>query len=302
MTKSANDKNTPARGSVSILALTTLMMFSAACSQATEPEASQTTVPSQVAEASVEEVEPVTVAELVTPEIGNTEDDTIAAETPAYETAKTSTETTEHVATATAETVSTVSAPQGVEVSVPASEPIIETPVVKAPAVAAIQQATAETTASVAQAAEVAVAKPAAQTEATIQEASLPSAAESTPQEPTEAAPAAATETASAIIGDADAGKRAFAACRSCHTVQEGRNGLGPSLAGVFGREAGTVEGFKYSDAMTASGVTWTAESLDKYLLNSEEFIPGNRMTPLFRQGVQKDDKRRDIIAYLETQ
>ena len=104
------------------------------------------------------------------------------------------------------------------------------------------------------------------------------------------------------VSGDAEAGKRVFAVCQSCHTTQAGRNGLGPSLAGLVGREAGSVEGFNYSDALKSSGVTWTPENLDKWLRNSAEFIPGNRMAQLFRPGVQDDQKRADVIAYLGTQ
>jgi len=103
------------------------------------------------------------------------------------------------------------------------------------------------------------------------------------------------------VSGDAEAGKRVFAVCRSCHSADVGRNGLGPSLAGVVGREAGTIEGFKYSDAIKASGVTWTPENLDAWLVDSAGFIPGNRMAQLFRPGVQDDTKRADLIAYLAT-
>ena len=118
-------------------------------------------------------------------------------------------------------------------------------------------------------------------------------------QSATEAAP---QDEVVALAGDAEAGARAFAVCKACHTVQAGRNGLGPSLAGLVGRQSGSIEGFNYSDAMKASNVTWTPENLDTYLKNSGEFIPGNRMAQLFRQGVQDDTKRADIIAYLATQ
>lgn len=102
--------------------------------------------------------------------------------------------------------------------------------------------------------------------------------------------------------GNAEAGARAFAVCRSCHTVDIGRNGLGPSLAGVVGRPAGTIEGFNYSDAMKAASIVWTPENLDMHLKDSESVVPGNRMSQLFRGGVKDDTKRADIIAYLATQ
>jgi len=108
-------------------------------------------------------------------------------------------------------------------------------------------------------------------------------------------------DTSLSVSGDAEAGKRVFAVCRSCHSAEEGRNGLGPSLAGLGGRQAGSIEGFTYSDAVKASGVTWTPENLDKWLVNSAELIPGNRMSQLFRPGVQDDEKRANLIAYLAT-
>lgn len=89
--------------------------------------------------------------------------------------------------------------------------------------------------------------------------------------------------------------------CRSCHSDQAGRNGIGPSLTGIIGQKAGTVSGFKYSDAMKNSDVIWTAETLDKHLIDVKNFIPKNRMGGLFPQGVKDDQKRAEIIAYIES-
>ena len=89
--------------------------------------------------------------------------------------------------------------------------------------------------------------------------------------------------------------------CQSCHSDKVGRNGLGPSLAGVVGRKAGAVAGFNYSDAMKSSDVIWSAETLDKHLLDVKNFIPKNRMGSFFPQGVKDDQKRAEIIAYLES-
>lgn len=109
-------------------------------------------------------------------------------------------------------------------------------------------------------------------------------------------------EPGDALLGDANAGKAAFGVCRACHSVDEGRNGLGPSLYNVVGRKAGSLEGFKYSDALAASDVVWTAEALDQYLQDSRAFIPGNRMAQLFPAGVKQEKRRRDIIAFLSEQ
>ena len=72
---------------------------------------------------------------------------------------------------------------------------------------------------------------------------------------------------------------------------------LGPSLAGVWGRKAGTAPGFtRYSEALKTSGVTWNAETLDAWLINPARFIPNNRMT---FPGIDDATARADLIAYL---
>jgi len=99
--------------------------------------------------------------------------------------------------------------------------------------------------------------------------------------------------------GDAAAGKRVFVKCMACHSIQEGQNRVGPSLYGVVGREAGTVDGFNYSDANADSGITWTEETLFAYLENPQEYIPGTKM--IF-PGLPKPQDRADVIAYLKSE
>lgn len=98
------------------------------------------------------------------------------------------------------------------------------------------------------------------------------------------------------------AGEAAFRQCRACHAVGPGaRNGTGPALNGVVGRQAGQVAGFRYSSQMTAAGeggLVWTAEALDGFLENPSASIPRNRMS--FR-GVRSADERAALIAYLST-
>lgn len=100
------------------------------------------------------------------------------------------------------------------------------------------------------------------------------------------------------LTGDAAAGETVFAQCRTCHLIDEGRNGVGPSLYGVIGRTAGTVEGFRYSDANASSGVTWTPEVMFDYLESPREFMPGTRMA---FPGLRDPQDRADLIAYLES-
>ena len=99
------------------------------------------------------------------------------------------------------------------------------------------------------------------------------------------------------LTGDAAAGETVFAQCRTCHLIEEGKNGVGPSLYGVIGRTAGTIEGFRYSDANANSGVTWTPEVMYEYLEAPREFMPGTRMA---FPGLRDPQDRADVIAYLD--
>jgi cytochrome c len=97
--------------------------------------------------------------------------------------------------------------------------------------------------------------------------------------------------------GDAAKGEKVFAKCKACHTTEAGKNRVGPSLAGLFGRTAGTVEGYKYSDSMKGSGIVWSDETVSQYLEAPKTFIPGNKMA---FPGLKKPEDRADVIAYLK--
>jgi cytochrome c2 len=99
--------------------------------------------------------------------------------------------------------------------------------------------------------------------------------------------------------GDPAAGEKVFNQCKACHTVQAGQNRVGPSLAGVVGRKAGSVEGFQYSPAMKGANLTWTPENLDKYLTDPKALVPGNKMA---FPGLKKPEDRANVIAYLAQQ
>ncbi|MDX2144600.1 MAG: cytochrome c family protein [Rhodospirillaceae bacterium] len=95
-------------------------------------------------------------------------------------------------------------------------------------------------------------------------------------------------------------GQRVFLMCRSCHsTEKDGRHKVGPNLHGIFGAKAGTKEGFKYSDVVKNSGITWSDETINEWLVKPKDFLPGNKMA---FAGVPKEPERKALIAYLRAQ
>ncbi|HYG87712.1 MAG TPA: c-type cytochrome [Azospirillum sp.] len=110
--------------------------------------------------------------------------------------------------------------------------------------------------------------------------------------------------------GDAAAGKDVFKECMACHTVEAGKNKVGPSLAGVVGRKAGAIEGFRYSKPMqekAAAGFTWTPENLKAYFEAPKEVVPGGTMAYAGLKNVPKykanaDKAAEDLIAFLAEQ
>src|SRR6056297_683802 len=172
---------------------------------------------------------------------------------------------------------------------------------------------------------EVAAAAPAAQEEAAAEPAAEPAAtetaqAEAAPAEtaqaeaaPAEAAPAAEAE-AAAATADAGGAESAFAQlvaatdpsegeslyrrCAACHKLEEGANGVGPYLYGVVGRDIGSVEGFRYSNALQDLGGAWTADELNAFLENPKEYAPGNKMS---FAGLRKEEDRAAVVSYLQS-
>ena len=116
-----------------------------------------------------------------------------------------------------------------------------------------------------------------------------------------ESAGAAGMDDALTLLASADAGRgeKVFKKCKACHTVDEGgKNKVGPKLWDVVGRAKGSVDGFKYSGAMTAMGGDWSFEDLDAFIANPKAYMKGTKMS---FSGVKKAADRAALIVYLRS-
>lgn len=100
---------------------------------------------------------------------------------------------------------------------------------------------------------------------------------------------------AAAVAGDAKAGEAIYARCAACHALAYDRTG--PHHCGLFGRLAGSVKGFDYSQAMKQSGIVWNEKTLDMFLADPAKTVPGTEMG---YAGVKDNKERADLIAYLK--
>jgi cytochrome c len=100
--------------------------------------------------------------------------------------------------------------------------------------------------------------------------------------------------------GDAAAGKKVWQAhlCFACHSFEAGKNGAGPSLAGVFGRKAGEVEGFDFSDALKNANATVDAAFLEQWLQAPQKVVAGTKM--VLAKPVTDATDRANLIAYIK--
>jgi nitrite reductase (NO-forming) len=105
-----------------------------------------------------------------------------------------------------------------------------------------------------------------------------------------------ATATINSADGDAATGRQVYRKCQACHSLEPGKNALGPSLAGIVGKKSGEVPNYNYSPAMKASNIVWDAATLDAYLLDPQKLIPQNKM-PF--PGLKTANERKDVIAYM---
>lgn len=111
--------------------------------------------------------------------------------------------------------------------------------------------------------------------------------------------------------GDAKKGEKVFKKCKACHSLEEGKHKVGPSLAGIIGRSLGAAEGFtKYSDdykklAAASEGFTWTSDELKAYLTHPSKYLAAKLDVKKAKSGMafklKKEKDRNNIIAYFES-
>ena len=96
---------------------------------------------------------------------------------------------------------------------------------------------------------------------------------------------------------DAKRGEKLFDECRACHATEAGVNGVGPDLHGVIGRKAAALDNFRYSPALKKSGITWSRQTLDAYVLDPQKAVPANRMP---YGGMPEAKDRADLLDYVQ--
>ena len=96
------------------------------------------------------------------------------------------------------------------------------------------------------------------------------------------------------LCGDPVRGEEIYQACTDCHSLDE--NDVGPRHRGVYGRVAGSLPDYSYSDALKHAKIVWTEETLDKWLTDPQAFVPGVKM--FFHLDNPQD--RADVIAFLK--
>jgi cytochrome c len=102
----------------------------------------------------------------------------------------------------------------------------------------------------------------------------------------------------SAAEGDAGRGQRVYGPCAACHSLEPDRNMTGPSLANLWHRTAGSLASFRrYSSPLKSSGIIWEDNTIDEWLKDPQQFIPGNQMT---FSGFENEQQRADLLAFLK--
>ena len=97
---------------------------------------------------------------------------------------------------------------------------------------------------------------------------------------------------------DVEAGQKSFNKCRACHQVgEDAKNLVGPKLNGLFGRTAGSIEGYSYSDANKNSGIVWDEKTFAEYIKDPRAKVPGTKMV---FAGIKSDKEIADLTTFLK--
>jgi len=92
-------------------------------------------------------------------------------------------------------------------------------------------------------------------------------------------------------------GAKVFKKCAACHSIAEGgKNKIGPALWGVLGRQAGSLQDYKYSKAMAAHGKKWSFEEMNGFLIKPKDWIKGTKMS---YAGLKSEKERAAVILYM---
>ena len=161
-----------------------------------------------------------------------------------------------------------------------------------------VEEATPDESASDEAATETAAADEGASDDGTTEMAAADDAATEDEGAAEETAGEASGFAAMVASADIEAGKQTFRQCSACHAVDPGRNMVGPSMHGVVGREIASVEGFRYSDALSGLEGDWTLDELSAWLENPRDYAPGNRMG---YPGLKDEQDRANVIAYMDS-
>ena len=97
---------------------------------------------------------------------------------------------------------------------------------------------------------------------------------------------------------DAGAGERLWRQCQACHALEDGKNGTGPHLFGIVGRDIGAADGYGYSEVLASMDEAWTPENLSGFIAAPRDWAPGTKMS---YSGLADGEDRANLIAYLNT-
>jgi nitrite reductase (NO-forming) len=104
------------------------------------------------------------------------------------------------------------------------------------------------------------------------------------------------TGRATSLAGDPQVGKLVYRKCQACHSMEPGKNSVGPSLAGIVGKKSASDPAYNYSQAMRNANLTWDIRTLDAYLIDPQKAMPGNKM-PF--PGLKTENERQNLVAFL---